>query len=193
MHAETVTGRVRHRIDESVHELARARRQLGILAAARIDRERLTAGHTGHVVGPESGGVDADVRVNALARRDDGHPACRVQLDGFERSALQHCAAVTHDLGAEGRDEAIGIDPASVRRPERGSRRDVRLAPGDERPIDGLEPARRCARAFAARRFERVLLACLRHDELAAPDVRHAMRRGRRRTAVRGLRRTGAP
>ena len=64
VHAESVARRVRQRIDERVDERSLGGRQLGVLAAARIDRERLAPEQSRHLVCIQAG------RVHHRARED---------------------------------------------------------------------------------------------------------------------------
>ena len=75
MRAQPMAGRMRDGIDEAVHEMARPRRQLRVLASAGIDREGFPAQEPLDIVGIQARGVHDGLRVDALAGRDDCNPA----------------------------------------------------------------------------------------------------------------------
>ena len=58
VHADAVAARVGQRIDRAVHQMPRRRRQLGVVAPDRVDREGLAAERGGDLVGVEARCVD---------------------------------------------------------------------------------------------------------------------------------------
>ena len=66
---------MRQRIHERVDQRPLRRRQLDVLAAARIDRERLAAEHRRHLVGIQARGVHHHPRADRFAFGPQRHPA----------------------------------------------------------------------------------------------------------------------
>ena len=176
MHAEAVARRVRHRINQTLHEMSQRRRQLGVLPASRMDRERLAPERVRHLVGEQPRGVDDDRGGDPLAPGLDlGRHACRVAADE-PRRRQDRDVAVPADVG-ERAHERLGGDDAGRRRPERRVRRRVRLALANERFIHERQLHAVRAPALEKRLELRHLRGAGRDDQFSAAPVRHAVAR----------------
>ena len=162
---------------------ARARRQLRVFAAARIDAERLAAGERRHLVGVEAGRVDDRVGVDALARRDDGRAAAGARFDARRRRADEQRAVVPRRArprararSASASTQPVSGDQSAAAAATCGSRA------AHERAIDRLE--RRAVRASPiaiSRSSARVVARPARRSSLPHAHVRHVVLRGRTR------------
>ena len=111
MHTQSVTGRMRHGIDETSYQTARPRGELRILAPARVHDERLAARECGHLVGEQACRIDDGVRLDAFARRDDDEAAVATGLDADERRAGQYRAVASLDFEDQSSSLRLGLDP----------------------------------------------------------------------------------
>ena len=160
MHAQA--DAVWQRIDEPVDPVAPARRELGVFAAARVDRERHAAERPRHVVGVQAGGVDDRAGLEPLVRRDelDAVAARRgvdqraadeqgdvARRDTIATSALTKASACTMPVSG---DQIAAIAPVTC-----GSRSRM-----NARIDDGRGDAVGHARAPAAARARRVRRRC---------------------------------
>ena len=124
VHAEAVAPGVRERIHQAVAPGRGAMARARVLAAARVDRERLSPPSTGrHLVGVEAGGVDDD------ARAESSRAPCR-RPGPARRSAAAHRRRARQDASRPARrdppqraDQRLGFDDAGVGRPERAASR----------------------------------------------------------------------
>ena len=166
------------------------RHQLRVLAAARIDAERLAAEHRRDLVGVEARGV------HDRARQDASRPACAARCRPAATSApIERRSRAAGDVALRRR-----AAPACARAPRlRGCRccgensaafaRDVRLARADERGVD--HPQTFDAVGLAARRgASRAPRPRCRRARRSAFRSGGAGRRARRRTRRASARRS---
>ena len=175
MRAEAVARRVRRRIHERLDERSFRRRQFRVLAAARIDRERLAAQESRYLVCIESRRVDDGPRENRFASGLNHH-AAGLPIGGLDdRTGKKDCAGrLTRAL--QRLHQLLGVDDARFRREERGDAADCRLALRDKPCIDEFEPLDAVGRPKPLQRFEPGDLGVFaRDDELPAVRVRHVV------------------
>ena len=168
---------MRQRVHESIDDRSLRRGELHVLAAARINGERLTAEHPRHVIGVQAGGVDDDARVNLLALGAQHH-AVGLAVGADELRSRQEDGASIRRAAQKRLGELLGIDDAGLGRPERHRRIDGRLAFDDELAIDDLETFDAVGVAARLQRLELLPLAfVVRDDELSRFPVGHALAR----------------
>ena len=174
--AEAVAGGMGQRVDERIDQRTLRRHQLRVLAADRVDGERLAAQHLRDLVRVQPGRVDdriaresLPVRCGSRCRpRRKSAPASGVPgrkmtpaASPARRSALTSASASTMPVSGE----KMRRDGANVRLPCR-----------DERAVDHLEAFDAVLDASREEGFEPGDLAVLgRDDQLAASCVRDAV------------------
>ena len=175
VHPQPVAGALGQRIDESVDQALRARRQLGVLAANRIDRERLAAQHRRQLVRVQSGRVDHRPGAYPLPRRLQLDPARarRPAADGGARQQVDLAAAGER---CQGPHQRFRVDDAGERRPERGRRLDRRLPPADETAVHDVQITGAVGSAAPRERLEiGNLRGSAAGDQLPAARVPHVV------------------
>ena len=156
-------------IDEPVHQLALRRHQLRVLAAARVDPERLAADSRRHLVGVEPRGVHDRAREDRSAGVRSSMPSAATSAP-IERRARQQ----RHVLAPRRAAPACGPAPRlrgcrcsarTARRAPRtcGSRARMNAGVHHAQPLDAVASPR--ARSALERRD---LVVVVRDDQLAA-------------------------
>src|SRR5687767_11950398 len=139
MDAKRVTGRMRQWIYRKVHQRSLRRNQLRILTATWVDPEGFAADERGYVVRIQAGGIDDRTCGDGLRWRtqlDLGRP----MVGADERRTWKDDRSCVSGELRQRSDECFGFDDSSVRRIQRRTCVDVRLARADEHRIDDAKP-----------------------------------------------------
>ena len=157
-------------------DMPRRRRQLGVVAPDRVDREGLAAERGGDFVGVQARGVDHVAGEDRFARGPDrqavGTRDAAVDA-GAGAGQQRHLARRGHPR--QGAHVGFGLQDSRRRRPGGRRRLDVRLAPAHESALDHLEVGDAVGVSPRRERFERPDLVRGGDDQLAATLARHSV------------------
>ena len=169
--------RVGQRVDQAVHERSLGRHDVHVLAAARVDRERLASQHPRHLVRIQAAGVDHRPRENRLALGADDD-AVRAAVGAEESRARQERDARVRARREQRLHELFRVHDAGDGRPDGRRAGDVGLARDHERAIDELQVLDAVGHTLGVQRVQRLQLRIIvRDDQLPAARVRDAVAR----------------